>query len=110
LMRLADLVRAVSPLEVTGDLDVEVTGVADHSGTVRPGDLFVCVRGFVTDGHLHAGEAVGRGAAALVTEDDLPHAVPDVPRIVVEDSRKALGLLSSRFHGRPSSKLTLTGG
>ena len=86
--------------------DVEITGLAYSSGSVSPGALFFCVRGFTSDGHDFAGHAVERGAAALVCERPLGLGVPEV---VVDDVRAAMGPVAARFHGDPTATLRVTG-
>ncbi|HLE43068.1 MAG TPA: UDP-N-acetylmuramoyl-L-alanyl-D-glutamate--2,6-diaminopimelate ligase [Methylomirabilota bacterium] len=85
-----------------------VRGVAYDSRTVRPGDLFVCLRGAREDGHRHAAEAVRRGAVALVVERPV-EGLDGLPRIAVPDTRRELPRLAARFYGEPSARLHLTG-
>jgi len=72
--------------------DAEITGVAIDTRKLKPGDLFVAIRGERVDGHDYLAEAAERGAvAALVT-----HKVDSVlPQVVVDDSALALGDLAS---------------
>ena len=86
--------------------DVEVSGLAYSSHAVEPGDLFFCVRGFRSDGHDHAPEAVERGAVALVCERSLDLGVPEV---VVDDSRAVMAPVAVRFYGDPTRTLRLVG-
>lgn len=87
---------------------VEVNGIAYDSRAVRPGELFVAVRGTRDDGHRYAPEAVSRGAVAVVGEE--PVAVPPgVVQVIVPDSRLALSRLSAAFFGWPSRKLRVIG-
>ncbi|MDQ4049380.1 MAG: UDP-N-acetylmuramoyl-L-alanyl-D-glutamate--2,6-diaminopimelate ligase, partial [Actinomycetota bacterium] len=86
--------------------DVSITGLAYSSRSVRPGTLFFCVPGFTSDGHEFAGEAIERGAAALVCERPLGLGVPEV---VVEDVRAAMGPVAARFHGDPTASLRVAG-
>jgi UDP-N-acetylmuramoyl-L-alanyl-D-glutamate--2,6-diaminopimelate ligase len=74
---------------------------------VTPGALFVAVAGSL-DGHAFIGDAVRRGAAAVVVErvDAVP---PDVPALVVDSSRRALARLSARIHDHPARDLTIVG-
>jgi UDP-N-acetylmuramoyl-L-alanyl-D-glutamate--2,6-diaminopimelate ligase len=88
------------------DLAVEIGGLAYRSETVEPGSLFFCVRGFTADGHDFAGEAVARGAAALVCDRPLDM---EVPEVVVDDVRAAMAPIAATFFGRPSSSLTMVG-
>jgi UDP-N-acetylmuramoyl-L-alanyl-D-glutamate--2,6-diaminopimelate ligase len=85
---------------------VEIAGLAYSSREVNPGDLFFCVRGFKSDGHDYAPEAVERGAAALVVERELRLGVPEV---VVEDARAAMASVAGRFHGDPTKTLRVVG-
>jgi len=60
-MRLTDLLARSLPVRaLIGSPEVEIAGIAYHSGTVRPGDLFGAIRGFVDDGHRYAMDAVLR--------------------------------------------------
>jgi UDP-N-acetylmuramoyl-L-alanyl-D-glutamate--2,6-diaminopimelate ligase len=86
--------------------DVEISGLAYSSGSVEPGNLFFCVRGFKSDGHAFAPDAVARGAAALVVERPLDLGVPEV---VVDDVRAAMGPVASRFFGEPTERLAVAG-
>ena len=52
-------------------LETEITGVTDDSRKVSSGNLFVCVKGPVADGHNYATKALENGAAAIITERDL---------------------------------------
>lgn len=90
-----------------GPGDVAVCGITNSSGHVRAGDAFFCVRGFAHDGHAFATDAARRGAAALVVE----HVIEGVetPQFVVADSRQALALAASAFHGGPSATMDVIG-
>ena len=69
---LVDLARVVEGAEfLCGPRDVEVTGITHDSRRVTPGTMFCCVRGAVRDGHDFAGEAVERGATALLVDHRL---------------------------------------
>ncbi len=87
---------------------VPVQGVAYDSRDVREGYCFVCIQGFKDDGHRYIGDALRRGAVAVVVEKAVP--VPDPLALAeVPDARHALALISSRFYRRPSERLTLIG-
>jgi UDP-N-acetylmuramoyl-L-alanyl-D-glutamate--2,6-diaminopimelate ligase len=86
--------------------EVEITGLAYDSREVRPGSLFFCVKGFQSDGHDFAAQALERGAVALVVERPLGLGVPEV---VVSSARAAMGPAAVRFYGDPSSELRVVG-
>lgn len=86
--------------------DAVVTGITEDSRQVRPGWLFVAIRGSNRDGHDLTVEAARRGAAAVVVQHQLD---PGVPRLKVGSTRAALGPLAAAVHGNPSQGLSLVG-
>jgi UDP-N-acetylmuramoyl-L-alanyl-D-glutamate--2,6-diaminopimelate ligase len=104
----AHTLRLTSPPLDAELLDAELLGVAHDSRAVAPGVLFACLRGAASDGHDHAAQAVASGAAALLVDHELP-AVDSVAQLVVDDTRRALGPVSSLVYERPSRRLTTVG-
>ena len=105
-MELLELFRGLGvslPSHLKG---LEIKGITDDSREVEPGYVFVCIRGFATDGHLHASQAVEKGAKVLVVEEELD--LP-VPQIRVKDTRWLLPFLARNFYGNPHEALTLIG-
>ncbi len=105
-MRLSSLAdRVPGETKVVGP-DASVTDVTHDSRLVKPGDLFVAVRGFERDGHRFVEEAMRAGAAAVSVDDgvDRPYS-----QLVVEDTRSALGLLAAAVHGDPSQRIAVVG-
>ena len=97
---------------IVGNEQVEVRGLAYDSRRVESGDLFICVPGGRTDGHLHAGEAIARGARSLVVQSGREGGLkpPAGGAIaVVPDSRAAMPAIARAFYHDPSSRLTLAG-
>ncbi|NIA24190.1 MAG: UDP-N-acetylmuramoyl-L-alanyl-D-glutamate--2,6-diaminopimelate ligase [Gammaproteobacteria bacterium] len=86
--------------------DVQIEDVEHDSRHVRPGTLFVAIRGFTTDGHRFVAAAVAAGAAAVCVEH--PVQVP-VPQLVVGETRAALGPLAAAVHGHPARKMDVVG-
>ncbi|MBQ2966498.1 MAG: UDP-N-acetylmuramoyl-L-alanyl-D-glutamate--2,6-diaminopimelate ligase [Clostridia bacterium] len=89
-----------------GDGSVEVTHIESDSRKVTEGCLFVCVKGYETDGHKYAKMAEEKGAAAILAQDEIS---VSCPVIYVKDSRRALAHACNLFHGKPSEKFTLIG-
>ena len=89
--------------------DRAVSDIAHDSRKVRPGSLFVAVRGFHSDGHQFISQALKLGAAAIIAEESGGQTAGDVPLIIVNDSRRALALLADAFYGHPSRTLSLIG-
>jgi UDP-N-acetylmuramoyl-L-alanyl-D-glutamate--2,6-diaminopimelate ligase len=105
-MNLRELLAGAEVAEITGDAEVEITGLAYDSRAVRPGTLFFCVVGLTADGHRFASAAVEAGAAALVVERPLELAVTQVR---VADARSAMPPVAVRFWGDPTAELRVAG-
>ena len=105
--RLNDLVASLEGARVRGQLDAEVTGIAYDSRRVSPGDLFVAVKGELTDGNLYVEQALARGAVACVS-DQSPTDDSTI-WIQVPDARVGMARLARAFYGDPSRELTLIG-
>ena len=105
-MRLEEVAAALRPAEVLAPAPVEIRDLAYDARAVTPGTLFFAVPGERADGHDFAGDAVERGAVALVVERGL---AVDVPQAVVPDARAAMAVVADEFFGRPSEELRVAG-
>ncbi len=98
---------------VQGAPETVVSGIGHDSRAVGRGDLFVAIPGFTMDAHAFLGEAVGRGASALLVQRDREAAWrglgATVPVIAVEDSRAALAAAAAWFYGHAGRELTVVG-
>ena len=105
-MLLREIVKNIPVLERTADLDTEIGGICYDSRKTQPGDLFVAVRGFESDGHRFIPMAMAKGAAAVLCET-----APEdgTPYVRVQDCRLALALASREFFGDPASEMTVIG-
>lgn len=108
---MAELVAAldgeVQVVELRGGLDCPVASITDDSRSVMSGSLFIAVKGERVDGHNFVDLAIKGGASAVVAQN--PVETGSVPLVRVADSRKALGLIGSRFYGDPSKSLAMIG-
>lgn len=86
--------------------DIEITGIAYDSRNVLPGNVFVCMKGFETDGHRYAEEAVKNGASVVVAQDKID---VTVPVWYTDNSRRAIAEMACRYYGNPSEKFKLIG-
>src|SRR5947208_13294320 len=109
-MKLAELLRDVPVIAIEGgSADVEIAEVRDDSRAVRPGDLFVAVRGQTVDGHAYLAAAAERGARAAVVEAGVSRETFGGVRVQVPSTAKALGLIAANRFGRPADALTMIG-
>ena len=99
---------AARRVEQAGRSTANVTGVTHDSRAVSRGTVFVAIRGHRSDGATFAGDAVKRGAMAIVAETPAP-IDSDVPWIQTTDARLALAELAHLAYGRPSDALKVIG-
>jgi UDP-N-acetylmuramoyl-L-alanyl-D-glutamate--2,6-diaminopimelate ligase len=107
-VKLADILKDIDVIEISGSTDIEIAGIACDSRQVKNGFLFVAVRGLKADGLLFAGEAVSRGARAVMCEPPGTR-VENATRIIVSGTRRALAQAAASFHANPSKSLGLVG-
>ncbi len=106
-MILSELLNGIEILQVQGNIDVRVSGIAFNSKEVKPGDLFVCISGFKTDGHDYACDALERGAVAVVAEKPIEETAATT--VVVKNTRYALSCIAAAFYEHPYKKFKLIG-
>ena len=96
-MLLNELLKAIQPVQVTGDSRIEITGVNIDSRLVEAGQLFMAMRGTQTDGHAYIPAAIEKGAIAVLCEDMPEEPTPNITYIQVKDSENAVGKVATAF-------------
>ncbi len=99
-MKLKNLIECSANLA-----DLEIKGITCDSRAVKQGYLFVCIKGFKSDGHEFANMALEKGASAIITERDLGID----SQIVVEDTHAAYADICANWFGNPAKSLKLIG-
>ena len=105
-MKLRELIKNLSIIEMNADAELEISGVSYDSRKTEKGDMFVAIRGFEADGHKFIPKAVENGAAVILCEEK-PSC--DIPYVLVSDSRYGLAIVSRDFFGDPASEMTMIG-
>lgn len=105
-MNLNELASRLALGRVIGDDRTVIGGLQMDNRKVQPGDMFICVKGRVFDGHGFARQAVEAGAVALLCEYPVD---ADVPQLIVPNVRYAMTVLASHFYGYPSNELKVIG-
>lgn len=106
-MTLSELLKDVNIKKIDGGGSMKISGIACDSRKVKPGNVFVCITGYETDGHKYAKSAVENGAVAVVAEHDLP--TVDVPCVIVDNTRKAMSEMAATFYDYPYKKFKFIG-
>lgn len=109
MKNVEELLSEITVVERKGAAVSEVSGVESDSRQVKPGYLFVAVRGASVDGHTFIPQAMAQGAKVIVCEEFPTELNGEVSYIKVDDSAVAFGLLASAWYGNPSRELTLVG-
>lgn len=106
---LKDIIYGVNMLELKGSTNIAVEYLAYDSRKVGKFTLFVAVKGTQVDGHQFIDGAISSGAVCILCQEMPNKFQDDITYILVEDTAKALGLISSNFYNNPSEKLKLVG-
>lgn len=107
MIKLNDLFSNVEILESLYGKNVDIFNIAYHTDHVVKDSLFVCIKGYVSDGHVYLEKALKNGASAAIVEEFQEEI--KIPQYKVENARVALALLSSNFYDNPSKKMTMIG-
>jgi len=106
-MQLSELISVLPFADIPSDFkQIDINKIEVDSRKVKEGSLFICIRGFTTDGHHYVHDAVTNGATAVITEENISL---EVPSIKVSDTTRALAMLVNKFYNYPTAKLPLIG-
>ena len=112
-MKLKSMLVGLEGLKVKGDLEIEITGIEKNSKEIKPGFLFVAIKGFSTDGHQYVENAIENGAVAVMVEEGCDLKSLKIPEnvtiVMAKNTREGLAITSSNFYGNPSKKFKLIG-
>jgi UDP-N-acetylmuramoyl-L-alanyl-D-glutamate--2,6-diaminopimelate ligase len=109
MMLLKDILYGVRLTAVNGDTNVLVNSLHFDSRAVAMDDVFIAVRGTLTDGHNYIQKAAEAGAKAIVCEDFPQLMVNGITYLQVQNAAAALAMMASNFYGTPSKNLKLIG-
>ncbi|MBR3002458.1 MAG: UDP-N-acetylmuramoyl-L-alanyl-D-glutamate--2,6-diaminopimelate ligase [Clostridia bacterium] len=112
-MQLKNILMGLEGLKLKGNLELEIEGIEKNSQEVKPGYLFIAIKGFTVDGHKYIENAIKNGAKAVMIEEgcdlkslNLP---ADITIVMAKDTRHALAIASANFYNNPSRKFKLIG-
>ena len=113
-MNLKNIISGIEGLKAKGNLDIEVNEISTDSRNIKPGDMFIAIKGFDTDGHKYIPMAIQNGAkVVLIDESELKNVMQDIPQdvtlITAQDSRIATALCACNFFDNPSRKMQVIG-
>ncbi len=113
-MQWNELIQEITHVGAQGDTVRPIAGIEYDSRRVRPGSVFVAMKGGSTDGNKFVEKAIAAGAAGILTDsstsfDHLTVYHPEIPVLEVEHGRRALAQASAAFFGHPERALAAIG-
>ncbi len=111
-MRLMEIISDCEVIRTKGNLDIDINEIAYDSRQVKPGDMFICIVGYQSDGHDYAGVSIENGAKCIVAlegkikDEDIPE---DVALIITSDTRRFMATAACTFYNHPSRDFKLVG-
>jgi UDP-N-acetylmuramoyl-L-alanyl-D-glutamate--2,6-diaminopimelate ligase len=108
-MKLKDILYKVAIEAVQGSTEISVNTIDFDSRKIADKDVFIAIRGSVSDGHDYIEKAIQLGAIAIVC-DVFPETIEEkITYIKVKDTNSALAFMAANYFGNPSSALKLVG-
>ena len=108
-MKLLNILNNINYKVIKGDIYKEIKNINYDSRKISLNDIFICIKGFTTDGHKYIDKAIENGASTVIIEDDLEISNNDITIIKVKDARKALAIMGANFYNNPSKKMKIIG-
>lgn len=106
---LKDILYKVAIESVTGSTEIDIHKIDFDSRKIEANDVFVAIRGSLSDGHDYIEKAIQLGAIAIIC-DTLPANIEKgITYIQVKDTNTALAFMAANYFGNPSEKLKLVG-
>ncbi len=109
MIELKDILYKVAINAVVGNTTMSVGEIDFDSRKIKNNDVFVAIRGTVSDGHDFIIKAIEKGAKTIVCEEIPELRIKDVTYIEVEDTQVALAVMASNYYDSPSENLKLIG-
>ena len=106
---LKEIIYKVAIEAVKGSTDISVHKIDFNSRNIGANDVFVAIRGTISDGHEYIGKAISLGAVAIICETFPEVLLYGITYIQVKDSNKALAFMAANYFGNPSQNLKLVG-
>ena len=109
MILLKDILYKVTLDKVVGNTSVAIHNVEFDSRKVSLNDVFVAIKGTLSDGHYFIKNAVDQGALAIICEELPKQIINGVTYVQVADSHRALAIMAANYYDNPSQSLKLVG-
>src|SRR5690606_26795891 len=109
MIALKDILYKVTLNAVAGNTSVEIRAIDFNSTNIGKNDVFVAIKGSVSDWHAYIDSAIKQGAVAVICEVFPDELINNVTYVEVDSSSKALAIMASNYYQEPSANLKLVG-
>jgi UDP-N-acetylmuramoyl-L-alanyl-D-glutamate--2,6-diaminopimelate ligase len=106
---LKDILYKVAIEAVHGTTDIAISKIEFDSRKIELNDVFVAIKGTLSNGHDYIEKAFSLGAIAIICEELPSNIVNGVTYIKVKDTNEALAFLSANYFDNPSHNIKLVG-
>jgi UDP-N-acetylmuramoyl-L-alanyl-D-glutamate--2,6-diaminopimelate ligase len=106
---LKEILYKVAIESVTGSTEIAVNQLHFDSRKIEQNDVFVAIRGTISDGHDFIEKAIGLGATAIICDTLPENIINGITYVCVKDTNSALAFMSANYYDNPSQKLKLIG-
>ncbi len=106
---LKDILWKVAIEAVHGSTDLAIEKMEFDSRKIAESDVFIAIRGTISDGHEFIETAINKGAIAIICDEFPKIIVQGITYIKVNDTNKAMAFMAANYFDNPSQKLKLIG-
>ena len=106
---LKDILYKVAIEAVKGSTEIAINNIDFDSRKMEENDVFIAIRGTISDGHEFIETAINKGAKAIICDTFPENIVAGITYVQVKDTNRALAFMASNFFGNPSENLKLVG-
>jgi len=108
-MNLRSILNGIDYEIIQGGIDVDINRINYDSRKITASDIFICIKGYATDGHKYIDKAIENGAKVIIIQDDVEIKNSEISIIKSNDTRKALALMGANYYDKPSNKMKIIG-
>ena len=106
---LKDILYKVTINKVIGSTSVTINNIEFDSRKIEFNDVFVAIKGELSDGHDYISKATDLGALVIICEKTPNNIINGITYVVVDNSKLALSVIAANYYGNPSDDIQLVG-
>ena len=106
---LKDILYRVTINRVIGSTSVAINNIEFDSRKIEFNDVFVSIKGVLSDGHNYIEKATDLGALVIICEKIPDKIINGITYVEVDNSNIALSVLAANYYGNPSDDIQLIG-